>query len=276
MHVAQDDPLRPLKLQLLKQLGAGAGRPSDLARLPDAAACLAAARVLCLRSDVVEAWGVNAESAAAVQSSLISPRNEAAALALLHAHADAIFGGDGGGSARRAQLADLSASYCERAGAPSAAAAGASQPAADPAAAALQAWLKARGMRTALAPSIFPSGLRGLAVAPHAAASAAAAPASQTQPPPVKRADLPAGAHVIELPASLLITYKSAKESSLGQALSRIPGLDDESLAVVWAMVERHDRDEDAAAAPFWAALPERFCTGGAVVWTITRLCVGL
>jgi hypothetical protein len=228
MEVAGDDPLRQLKLRLLKSLGAGAGRPADLARLPDAAACLAAARALVLKTDEVDAWGI--DDVSAVQA-CVGARNEAAALALLHAHADAIFGsfcssGSGGASAaaKREQLAELSGSYCERVGAQAAVAAGeAGEEAAagETAAAAaggglgLQAWAEKRGLATSLQPAVFSGGLRGLAAA----------------------GDLAAGSYAVELPAALLITYDTARESDLGRALVRIPGLGDDSIAVIWTMV---------------------------------------
>lgn len=72
-------------------------------------------------------------------------------------------------------------------------------------------------------------------------------------------ADLPAGSTVISLPANLLITYKTTAESDFGEVLYKL-GLDPETLAVVWTMVERWD--EDAVARTFWKALPDEFNTG--------------
>jgi hypothetical protein len=72
--------------------------------------------------------------------------------------------------------------------------------------------------------------------------------------------DIPAGATAVALPSHLLITYETATQSDFGQALSRLPGLDDETLAVVWTMVERWD--DDSASRHFWAALPDAFNTG--------------
>lgn len=71
--------------------------------------------------------------------------------------------------------------------------------------------------------------------------------------------DLPAGCSVISIPSSLLLTYKTAAETDFGRVLTKI-GLDPETLAVVWTMVERWD--EESIARPFWKALPERFDTG--------------
>lgn len=45
-----------------------------------------------------------------------------------------------------------------------------------------------------------------------------------------------------------------------GPVLKRIPGLDPESAAVIWTMIDRHDLDSPWAA--FWAALPAAFDTG--------------
>ena len=158
MEVAGDDPLRATKLRLSSDLGAGQGRVSDLARLP-LDACLAAARVLVLKSDEWTAWAPAAAALSDAESGWVGARNEAAALALLHAHADAVCGADG---APRARLAELSAGYCARgrappppppaprpAAAPTAAAVAAPAPA-DAAAAALQAWAEVRGMRLSL------------------------------------------------------------------------------------------------------------------------------
>jgi hypothetical protein len=52
------------------------------------------------------------------------------------------------------------------------------------------------------------------------------------------------------------------------------PGLDAESLAVTWTMVERHDRDSPHA--PFWAALPAAFGTALSVPEPLFGLMRGL
>jgi hypothetical protein len=224
MEVAPDDPLQATKLRLLAALGAGAGGAPALRALPSAAAALAAARALVLRSDEAAAW---APGAGALRGGALAPRNEAAALALLWAHADTALGPRG--DAKRAELAQLSADFCARTGGPppcmrlqlesgggggsdggdGAGAGGAG------AAAAVQAWAVERGAATALVPAAFEGGPRGLA--------------AQTP--------LAAGDVALSLPAALLITYETARESDLGKALARIPGLGDEALAVVWTMV---------------------------------------
>ena len=265
MEVAADDALRDVKLPLLRELGAGRGRAADLAALPMAPDALAAARVLVMRTYECDAWG--APSAAALRdtrTACLGPRNEAAALALLHAHAAEVCGGGGENDdntrQRRAALAELSAGYCERVrawiedsgvAADEADAVAAATADADPAAVALLEWARARGLETSLRPATFEGGLRGLAAAEA----------------------LPAGAVALSLPADLLITYETARRSDFGAALARIPGLGDDALALIWTMVERHD--EEAAAAPFWAALPARFCTGLSAPRALVALLAG-
>lgn len=100
-------------------------------------------------------------------------------------------------------------------------------------------WAVERGTTTQLSPARFSNGLRGLC-------------ADQ---------DTAAGSCVLSLPASLLITYNTAKASDFGRAVSGLPGMDDESCSVLWTMVERHD--EDSSHRPFWEALPQEFETGG-------------
>ncbi len=52
--------------------------------------------------------------------------------------------------------------------------------------------------------------------------------------------------------------------------MKRIPGLDEQSAAVLWTMVDRHDTDSPWA--PFWRALPQAFGTGlGVCGDTLTR-----
>ncbi|KAI8476323.1 MAG: hypothetical protein J3K34DRAFT_516733 [Monoraphidium minutum] len=288
MEVAPDDPLRDLKLRLLSELGAGAGRGADLAGLP-IETCLAAARALVLRTDEAGAWAPSAADLRA-PGAAVSARNEAAALALLHAHAGQVCGGGGGeaAAARRRALQELSAGYCARTGAPgaalpppaggegrgilAAAAAGAAAdagapgrgaalPEGDPAAA-LAAWAAARGVEASLTPAVFPGGLRGLMAVAAAATAEDGAGTVREAAPGGGRGDtsLAAGEVALSLPAGLLITYETAAASDFGRALARIPGLDEEAAALIWTMVERHD--PEAEAAPFWAALPPRFCTG--------------
>jgi hypothetical protein len=69
------------------------------------------------------------------------------------------------------------------------------------------------------------------------------------------------------------MTYKTAAESEFGAVLTRL-GLDPETLAVVWTMVDRWDADSDAK--PFWQALPERFSTGLSVPGPLVDLMKGL
>jgi hypothetical protein len=69
------------------------------------------------------------------------------------------------------------------------------------------------------------------------------------------------------------MTYNTAAESEFGAVLNRL-GLDPETLAVVWTMVDRWDADSDAK--PFWQALPERFSTGLSVPEPLVELMKGL
>lgn len=70
--------------------------------------------------------------------------------------------------------------------------------------------------------------------------------------------DIAEGESVVSVPDSLLITAETARSSDFGQALQRLP-LDEQSLLLLWIMTERHDAD--SLHAPFWRALPQRFCT---------------
>jgi hypothetical protein len=227
MEVAPDDPLRELKLRLLRELGAGAGGGPALMGLPSAAAALAAARALVLRSDEAEAWGPDAATLAA---SALSSRNEAAALSLLWAHAEVL---GNPGDPKLAELAALSAGFSSRTGgsaprltqAPEASGSssssggsgnsGGGSGAGTAAAAAVRAWAEARGAVARLAPAAFQGGLRGLTA----------------------EVPLAAGETALSLPAGLLVTYATANESDLGKALQRIPGMGEEAIAVVWTMV---------------------------------------
>jgi hypothetical protein len=69
------------------------------------------------------------------------------------------------------------------------------------------------------------------------------------------------------------MTYKIAADSEFGAVLNRL-GLDPETLAVVWTMVDRWDADSDVK--PFWQALPERFSTGLSVPEPLVDLMKGL
>ena len=69
------------------------------------------------------------------------------------------------------------------------------------------------------------------------------------------------------------MTYKTAADSDFGAVLNRM-GLDPETLAVVWTMVDRWDAD--SAAKPFWQALPQRFSTGLSVPEQLIDLMSGL
>lgn len=184
----------------------------------------------------------------------VSPRNEAATLAHIFSNYEKYVGSS---DSRRLELLDLCATYCARTGAPQAQeaeratavlrapASGAQQqqqvPAELASAEKLYSSCVAAGMSTKLAPATFGAGsLRGLAAVE----------------------DVAAGEVVLRLPTSSFITYATARESSLGVALRRIPGLQlhEETLALLWTMVERHDDESPHSA--FWASLPQRLYTG--------------
>lgn len=114
-------------------------------------------------------------------------------------------------------------------------------------------WVLSQGAATQLAPAMFnvSGGLRGCAAV----------------------ADLPAGSTAVSLPSNLLMTYKTAAESDFGAVLNRM-GLDPETLAVVWTMVDRWDADSPAK--PLWQALPQRFSTGLSVPQQLLDLMSGL
>lgn len=98
-------------------------------------------------------------------------------------------------------------------------------------------WADANGIRRSIAPSTFDGGLRG-------------ASASE---------GIKEGQSVVSVPEALLITAETARSSDFGQALQRLP-LDEQSLLLLWIMVERHDADAQHAA--LWRALPQEIHTG--------------
>lgn len=98
-------------------------------------------------------------------------------------------------------------------------------------------WADASGISSRIAPAAFEGGLRGAAAT----------------------ADIAQGQCVVSVPEALLITAETAKCSEFGQALLRLP-IDEQSLLLLWLMVERHDAESTHA--PFWRALPTSFCTG--------------
>lgn len=132
----------------------------------------------------------------------------------------------------------------------------------------MRSWLASNGGSSQLAPALFTpaepagSGGGGSADASRPRLRGCAAAAA-----------LPAGAAAVSLPAKHLITYATAASSDLGAALARLPGMDEETLAVIWTMVERWDGD--AGAAPFWRALPARFGTGLSVPAALAELLRG-
>lgn len=164
----------------------------------------------------------------------LNPRNEAAAL-------DRLYARGGGAGDDKAALDALAVSYVQRTGGP--ARAGETQqqaPEVDADTAALAEWAlreSASVSIAALAPALF--------VDPSNTAPARRGLAATR--------DLQPGDIALQLDAQkLAITYRTARESDLGRALSAL-GLEDESLALLWTMADRHDPESPHA--PFWRAL---------------------
>jgi hypothetical protein len=188
----------------------------------------------------------------------LNPRNEAAALSAILCGAptrlaQVVVGGGDAARSRRQELDALAASYMRRTGGPVAEEqhVTADTDAVDEATATLAAW--ALGEE-----------------APPGAPPAAVAPAVFSDPSTKRRwrglvatRDLSPGEAALSLPLSapkqaqqqpLAITYSSARSSDLGKALAAL-SLDDESLALLFTMADRHD--PDSYHAPFWRALPQ-------------------
>lgn len=195
--------------------------------------CLAAARVLCLREE--EAYWVES-SADFIEP--INPRNEAAALSLLLANRQQVCAPKD--APRQEALLVLSEGYdalcpSSLSHSPSSTLERFSD---DTPEARLQSWATQQGVRSCVSAATFGGGLRG-AVADD---------------------DIQAGDCVMSVPASMLINYQTARESDFGKALCQLPDLGDETIAVIWTMVDRHD-DESTHTA-FWSSLPSAIGTG--------------
>ena len=99
-------------------------------------------------------------------------------------------------------------------------------------------WAKTYGITTSLLVRSFANGLRG--VAPAVA--------------------LASGDVALCIPESLLINSDTALASDLGRAIASVPGVDDDTVKLLWTMAERHDRESPRA--PFWQSLPATMVTG--------------
>ncbi|KAG2443768.1 hypothetical protein HXX76_002112 [Chlamydomonas incerta] len=217
----------------------------------------------------------------------ISARNEAAALSWLLDHQAVVCRG---GAADVAELHALCADYCARLGAlappeqqrqqgvEAEAEAAGEEPSSSgrafgdaSAEAALKRWCTDKGMKAMGSPALFAAAAPAAAPAPAAGGggsaagdAAAAVVAAARGAPPLRglRADAAVGPGdvVLHVPAELLISYETAKESDLGKVLTALPlDLGDDSVALIWTCVER--REPEAAAAAWWASLPQRFAT---------------
>lgn len=242
--------------------------------LPTIEECLARARREVL-SDVERAEMQEGAAEMPIAEPL-NPRNEAAALSALYAparlaqvlgEADRASGDASATTARRRrqELDALAASYGQRTGgrgggdAPSEegeVVVVASTEDVDEATAALAAWALGDGddgASAAVAPAIFSGPARrrwrGL-VASRDLSPGDVALCLRLFPRPA-----PEQQQQQQQPQSraLAVTYASARASDLGRALSAL-GLDDESLALLFTMADRHD--PDSLHAPFWRALP--------------------
>lgn len=281
MQLSKADELFPIQSLLWCSLGldAAATSPAQLqaAALPT---CVAAARTICLQAAELQ----QLLSPEDIQRPL-NPRNEAAALALLLSNAQSVCGAS---TDRQQQLQALLAAYpsnlladnsqqqqsqeTEKPVAP------ASFPAESPEQL-LYMWALEQGAVSQLTPALFPASAPTATSSSNGGGCAANSSSSSTSASPVLRgcaaaADLPAGSVVMQVPLQLLITYQTAAESDFGRALSRLPGLDPETLAVLWTMVDRHEPESPHA--PFWAALPPHFGTGLSVPQALVDVLRGL
>ena len=73
-------------------------------------------------------------------------------------------------------------------------------------------------------------------------------------------AGLDAGDLALSVPEALLIHSGTALASDLGQAIARVPGVDDDTVKLLWTMAERHDSESPSAS--FWRSLPADILTG--------------
>lgn len=74
------------------------------------------------------------------------------------------------------------------------------------------------------------------------------------------RAALAEGDVALSVPEGLLVHSGTALASDLGQAIARVPDIDDDTLKLLWTMAERHDAKSPLA--PFWQSLPAEIGTG--------------
>lgn len=237
--------------------------------LPTVEECLARARREVL-SDVERAELEQEDGAAETPiAEPLNPRNEAAALSALYAPArlaqvlggaEGASGGDASTTARRQELDALAASFTRRTGGPAEAEGEetvvASTEDVDESSAALAAWALGGvdgASPAAVAPAVFSDARaqrrkwRGLV------ACRDFAPGDVALCLPVFSPSAPPQQQQQQQSRALAVTYASARASDLGRALSAL-GLDDESLALLFTMADRHDPDSPHA--PFWRALP--------------------
>ena len=243
--LSQTDPLFERKRAVLQRTGistalrahAGEDATAALHRL------IAAARVASLDAD--ELYFLEDEQSL---QEAVSPRNEAAALALLldvlrngagasvtrtatrRLCADALHACAPTGSHSVATLAALRA-HCDALPC-SDAAVGADAAVAATAAA---AWAAQRGVVSHVRAAVFEGGLRGAAAVD----------------------DIPAGEPVVAVPLDALITPRVAFAAPvLGDILRQIPGLNADRAVLLWTMRDRLDPSSQYA--PLWASLPQQ------------------
>ena len=240
--LSQTDPLFERKRAVLQRTGISTALRAHAGE--DAAAALhrliAAARVASLDAD--ELYFL--EDDQSLQEA-VSPRNEAAALALL---LDVLRDAAGASAApsAQAQPAPDALRVCSPAGAEGVATLAAlsahcdALPCSDAAVgvdapSAAAAWAAQRGVVSHVRAAVFEGGLRGAAAVD----------------------DIPAGEPVVAVPLDALITPHAAFAAPvLGDILRQIPGLNADRAVLLWTMRDRLDTGSQYA--PLWASLPQQ------------------
>ena len=99
-------------------------------------------------------------------------------------------------------------------------------------------WAEDHGVSNSLVIARFDNGLRGA----------------------TPKAALAEGEVALSVPEAMLIHSGTALASDLGQAIARVPGVDHDTVKLLWTMAEMHDSDSPLAS--FWQSLPGDIVTG--------------